>query len=156
MEIRNMPGEVVDQIAKLQSISLCSNLPGQVVTFCMVNPPREGDPSYELYVSERDHIMSELRARAKILSEGLNGIPGIHCTRIAGAMYAFPRVTVPNGKNDDQYCFDLLEATGLCVVPGSGFGQLPGTHHFRTTILPETAQIHEFVEKLAGFQASYK
>jgi alanine transaminase len=51
---------------------------------------------------------------------------------------------------------DLLEATGLYVVPGSGFGQLPGTHHFRTTILPETAQIHEFVEKLGAFQASYR
>jgi aspartate/methionine/tyrosine aminotransferase len=156
MEIRNMPDEVVEQITKLQSISLCSNLPGQVVTYCMVKPPREGDPSYALYIEERDHIMSELRSRARILAEGLNGIPGIHCTRIAGAMYAFPRVTVPGGKSDDQYCFDLLEATGLCVVPGSGFGQLPGTHHFRTTILPETAQIHEFVEKLGEFQASYK
>jgi aspartate/methionine/tyrosine aminotransferase len=156
MEIRNMPGEVVEQITKLQSISLCSNLPGQVVTYCMVSPPREGDPSFSLYVAERDHIMSELRSRATILAEGLNSIPGIHCTRIAGAMYAFPRVTVPGGKTDDQYCLDLLEETGLCVVPGSGFGQLPGTHHFRTTILPETAQIHEFVEKLDGFQASYK
>jgi aspartate/methionine/tyrosine aminotransferase len=156
MEIRNLPDEVVEQIEKLQSVSLCSNLPGQVVTYCMVTPPREGEPSYPLYVAERDHIMTELRERAKILAEGLNGIPGIHCTRIAGAMYAFPRVAVPAGKTDDQYCFDLLEATGLCVVPGSGFGQLPGTHHFRTTILPETAQIHEFVEKLAHFQASYK
>jgi len=156
MEIRNLPGEVVEQIEKLQSVSLCSNLPGQVVAYCMVTPPTEGEPSYELYVSERDHIMSELRFRAQILAEGLNAIPGIHCTRIAGAMYAFPRVAVPEGKTDDQYCYDLLEATGLCVVPGSGFGQLPGTHHFRTTILPETAQIHEFVEKLGRFQASYK
>jgi Aspartate/tyrosine/aromatic aminotransferase len=156
MEIRNVPGEVVAQIAKLQSISLCSNLPGQVVTYCMVTPPVGGDPSYPLYVSERDHIMSELRSRAKILAEGLNGIPGIHCTRIAGAMYAFPKVEIPGGKSDDQYCLDLLEKTGLCVVPGSGFGQLPGTHHFRTTILPETAQIYEFIEKLSDFQAKYK
>jgi aspartate/methionine/tyrosine aminotransferase len=156
MEIRNLPDEVVDQIAKLQSVSLCSNLPGQVVTYCMVNPPREGEPSHPLYIAERDHIMSELRSRAKILAEGLNGIPGIHCTRIAGAMYAFPRLSLPPGKTDDEYCLDLLEATGICVVPGSGFGQLPGTHHFRTTILPETALIHEFVEKLGAFHASYK
>ena len=156
MEIRNLPGEVVEQIEKLQSVSLCSNLPGQVVAYCMVTPPEAGEPSYGLYVSERDHIMSELRSRAEILAGGMNAIPGIHCTRIAGAMYAFPRIQLPEGKTDDQYCYDLLEATGLCVVPGSGFGQLPGTHHFRTTILPETAQIHEFVEKLAGFQASYE
>ena len=30
-----------------------------------------------------------------------------------------------------MYCFDLLESTGICVVPGSGFGQKPGTFHFR-------------------------
>ncbi|MGA2547636.1 MAG: aminotransferase class I/II-fold pyridoxal phosphate-dependent enzyme [Rectinemataceae bacterium] len=156
MEIRNVPGEVVDQIAKLQSISLCSNLPGQVVTYCMVTPPAEGSPSRELYVAERDHIMSELRARAAILAAGLNGIPGIHCTRIAGAMYAFPRISLPADRTDDAYCLDLLEATGICVVPGSGFGQMPGTHHFRTTILPETALIYDFVEKLGEFQASYK
>lgn len=32
---------------------------------------------------------------------------------------------------DTMYCFDLLESTGICVVPGSGFGQQPGTYHFR-------------------------
>ena len=156
MEIRNMPGEVIDQITKLQSISLCSNLPGQVVTYCMVTPPAEGRPSHDLYVAERDHIMSELRSRAAILAEGLNGIPGIRCTRIAGAMYAFPRISLPAGRTDDEYCLSLLEETGICVVPGSGFGQMPGTHHFRTTILPETALIREFVEKLGEFQARYR
>ena len=155
MEIRNVPGEVLDQIAKLQSISLCSNLPGQVVTYCMVTPPAPGSPSHELYVLERDHIMSELRSRAGILAAGLNGIPGINCTRIAGAMYAFPRLTLSAGRTDDSYCLELLEATGICVVPGTGFGQMPGTHHFRTTILPETALIHEFVEKLGLFHAKH-
>ncbi len=33
---------------------------------------------------------------------------------------------------DVFYAFHLLEATGICVVPGSGFGQLPGTFHFRS------------------------
>jgi aspartate/methionine/tyrosine aminotransferase len=60
------------------------------------------------------------------------------------------------GRTDDAYCLDLLEATGICVVPGSGFGQMPGTHHFRTTILPETALIYDFVEKLGEFHAGYK
>ena len=34
-------------------------------------------------------------------------------------------------KPDAMYCFQLLEETGICVVPGSGFGQREGTHHFR-------------------------
>jgi len=34
-------------------------------------------------------------------------------------------------KPDVMYCFELLEETGICVVPGSGFGQKDGTYHFR-------------------------
>lgn len=32
---------------------------------------------------------------------------------------------------DWLYCKELLEATGIVVVPGSGFGQKEGTYHFR-------------------------
>lgn len=80
-------------------------------------------------------------------------------------MYLFPTVRLPEkaiqaakdaGKNpDDFYCLRLLDATGICVVPGSGFGQKPGTLHFRTTFLaPGTDWItrwtkfhHEFMDK---------
>ena len=53
-----------------------------------------------------------------------------------GSMYLFPTIEVPEkaikaaeeeGKRpDDFYCLKLLDATGICVVPGSGFGQKPG------------------------------
>lgn len=36
---------------------------------------------------------------------------------------------------DMFYCMKLLEETGICVVPGSGFGQREGTYHFRYHIL---------------------
>ena len=51
---------------------------------------------------------------------------------------------------------DLLEHTGICVVAGSGFGQIPGTAHFRTTILPPTSRIRAVVERLAAFHATYR
>lgn len=61
-------------------------------------------------------------------------------------MYAFPRIYLPEkaikaaeaaGQTPDSfYCFALLEETGICAVPGSGFREEPGTYHFRTTILP--------------------
>lgn len=36
------------------------------------------------------------------------------------------------GKAPDfLYAYELLEEKGLCVVPGSGFGQREGTYHFR-------------------------
>jgi alanine transaminase len=49
----------------------------------------------------------------------------------------------------------LLEETGICVVPGSGFGQQPGTFHFRTTFLPPQEEIEELVKKLKAFHLSY-
>lgn len=108
-----------------------------------------------MYAQERDGVLGELRARAALLAEGLNRIDGIQCNVVAGAMYAFPRVTLPPGRTDEEYCMALLEETGICVVPGTGFGQVPGTAHFRTTILPPTDRIRTVVEKLASFHASF-
>ena len=60
-------------------------------------------------------------------------------------MYLFPTITMPQKaveaakkegrKTDEFYTSRLLDATGVCVVPGSGFGQREGTLHFRTTFL---------------------
>jgi aspartate/methionine/tyrosine aminotransferase len=155
MEVRNVPADVVAQITKLQSVSLCANLTGQVATYCMVRPPAPGEPSYELYARERDGVLGELKQRAVLLAEGLNRIAGIQCNVVAGAMYAFPRISLPVGRSDADYCMALLEQTGICVVPGTGFGQIPGTAHFRTTILPPTHQIEIVVERLAAFHAAY-
>jgi aspartate/methionine/tyrosine aminotransferase len=147
-EYRNVPADVAAQILKLQSVCLCSNLAGQVATYAMVHPPKPGDPSYELYNHEKTGILEELRLRAALLAEGLNKIDGISCNAIDGAMYAFPSILLPSGVTDEEYCMALLEETGICVVPGSGFGQVAGTAHFRTTILPPTEKIRQVVEKL--------
>lgn len=38
---------------------------------------------------------------------------------------------------DMFYCMTLLEETGICLVPGSGFGQKDDTYHFRFVIVSE-------------------
>ena len=156
MEVRNVPEEVIAQITKLQSVALCANLPGQVLTSLMVSPPVAGEPSYRLFDEERNAILSELGKRAKMMEEGLNRIPGIHCQPIDGAMYAYPSLSLPAGRTDEEYCMTLLEATGVCVVPGSGFGQKPGTAHFRTTILPPTSQIEHVIDAIAAFHLQWR
>jgi alanine transaminase len=80
-------------------------------------------------------------------------------------MYAFPRIELPakaiahaKSKNmapDAFYCFQLLEKTGICVVPGSGFKQQPGTYHLRTTILPPIDQMKAMVERFRTFHLSF-
>jgi len=154
-ECRNVPREVLDEITKLQSVSLCANSVGQVVTYLLVRPPRPGDPSHPLYQEERAAILEALRQKAGIVERGLNRVEGIHCNPVTGAMYAFPRIELPPGVSDAEYCMALLEETGICVVPGSGFGQAPGTWHFRTTILPPLDRIEAVVEKLAAFHRRF-
>ena len=154
-ECRNVPEDVLEEITKLQSISLCANSVGQVVTYLLVRPPRPGDPSFALHEKERSGILDDLRRKAAIVADGLNAANGITCQLVAGAMYAFPRITLPPGVTDSDYCLALLEETGICVVPGSGFGQAPGTAHFRTTILPPIDRIGAVVKKIAEFHVSF-
>jgi len=155
-EFRNVPDNVAAQILKLQSVSLCANLAGQVATYAMVCPPKPGMPSYPRYAAEKEAILSTLKQRAILLAEGLNRIEGITCNLIAGAMYAFPSITLPPGRTDFDYALALLEQTGICVVPGSGFGQAEGTAHFRTTILPPIEQIQKVVVALGEFHGHYR
>ncbi len=173
LELRNIPDDVLGEFIKLQSISLCANVPGQLATYLMVSPPQPGDESYARYVEERDAILAELKAKAEILAEGINTIPGMSLDMPQGALYAFVRLELPAPPDvdpettsdteraasaawhDAQYCLALLEETGICVVPGAGFGQLPGTLHFRTTFLPPRDEIHEMVSQLRAFHARY-
>jgi aspartate/methionine/tyrosine aminotransferase len=172
-EFRNIPQDVMVELVKLQSISLCANVVGQITTHLMVAPPQPGDESYATYVRERDAILGELKAKADILGTQVNKIPGMSLESPQGAMYAFVKFELPadpsvnlSAMNTDQrreyearrdfdYCMTLLEETGICVVPGSGFGQLPGTFHFRTTFLPPKDEIEEFVQKLKEFHLGY-
>lgn len=113
----------------------------QVVVDCVVNPPQPGEPSYELFVTEKENFLQGLKIKAKMVTEILNTIPGMSCNEVQGAMYAFPRIYLPpkaievakklGYEPDEFYVYELLENTGICIMPGSGFGQKPGTYHFR-------------------------
>ena len=48
-----------------------------------------------------------------------------------------------------------MDATGICTVPGSGFGQEDGTFHFRTTFLPQEDKIDKVLDTMKDFQAAF-
>lgn len=144
-ELVGFAPEVVEQIYKFVSISLCAPVVGQCLVEMMVNPPKEGEESYELYKKEYDSIFAGLQKRATALYEAFKEMEGVECNEPQGSMYLFPTINLPSKalkkaeeekrKPDEFYAFRLLEATGVCIVPGSGFGQKEGTLHFRTTFL---------------------
>jgi len=145
-ELHNFDPEVQQQIYKLASINLCPPISGQIVVDLMVNPPKPESASYESFQAEFKAIYEGLRSRALSLKDAFNKMQGVQCQSPEGAMYLFPQlVDIPEkakqaaekaGKKiDEYYCMRMLEAVGVCVIPGSGFGQKNGTWHYRTTFL---------------------
>lgn len=49
---------------------------------------------------------------------------------------------------DTLYAVSLLEETGICVIPASGFGQEEGRFGFRTTFLPSEDEMVRVVEAI--------
>lgn len=78
-ELCGFDPEVVDQIYKFVSISLCAPVIGQCLVELMVNPPKEGEPSYELYKQEWDSIFAGLKRRATALYEAFKEMEGVEC-----------------------------------------------------------------------------
>ena len=164
-ELLGFDRPMVDEFYKCASISLCPNTAGQFTTGLMVNPPKVGSPSYARYATERDATYDSLKLRANQVIQALNALEGVSCNAAEGAMYAFPRITLSDKavrqaqarkmQPDAYYCTLLLERTGILVVPGSGFGQVEGTWHFRTTFLPPPDQIAAFCQKLTEFHSDF-
>jgi hypothetical protein len=60
----------------------------------MTNPPVKGEPSFELYQKEKDHILSTFREIGAKWVKELNHIPGINCSIVEGGPVVFPRVGI--------------------------------------------------------------
>jgi len=164
-EAVNLDTEVRVHLNKSIAAKLCPTVSGQSAMDVVVNPPVEGEQSYEQFIKEKNQVLGDLALKAKLTSETLNSMEGISCNEVMGAMYAFPRLHLPQraveaaqaeGKAPDVfYCFQLLEEAGICVVPGSGFGQKEGTHHFRMTILPMVPDLRDMLAKLKDFHLKF-
>jgi alanine-synthesizing transaminase len=86
----------------------------------------------------QDHLIdvnARLRARRDLTVNSCNAIPRMSCVPPRGAFYAFPRIDIPEG--DDVFVKELLLQKHVLVVHGSGFGQKPGSQHFRIVFLPD-------------------
>jgi alanine transaminase len=162
LELLNFPQDVFQAFVKLPSINLCPNLMGQLMMDLIVKPPQPGEASHAAYKKEYDTLFAGLLRRAKALPEQLRKVPGITCNDIEGAMYAFPRIRLPQryideakakGKAPDAvWCMGLVEQEGVVTIPGSGFGQKEGTYHFRTTILPPDADMADVAKRIDAYQ----
>ena len=138
--------DVLAAMTKLAEGRLCSTMPMQRAVVAALTGDRSHQPVFR----------SALRERANLVYTRANAIPGISSTRPSAAFYAMPKVELPPGKTDADFVIDLVHATGVLCVHGSGFGMDPADGYFRMVTLAPPDQLNEIWDLIAGFTAGYK
>ena len=105
-----------------------------------------------------DPMVAAFKERARVITEGLNRIPGVKCLAPAGAFYSFPdcreaikrlhaagRISAPT----DLALCDYLLAQPLAVaaVPGSAFG---ADGYLRVSFATSMENIRKAIERMAS------
>jgi alanine-synthesizing transaminase len=100
----------------------------------------------------QDHIVEmreKLRRRADITIDWAKRTPRVKLAAPKGAFYAHPTVEIP--EDDLTFVTDLLKQKHVLVVHGSGFGEKPGTRHFRIVFLPQEPVLSAAYEAITEF-----
>lgn len=133
----------IEAMNKILRARICANHPLQFA----VKPALEGS---QAHLAE---VRAKLRRRRDLTHRMLNDVPGLSCVKPLGAFYAFPRLEIT--ESDDRFVQELIKATGVVVVPGNGFGEAPGTRHFRVVFLPPEDVLKKAYERIGEFFAAF-
>ena len=136
-------------IVELTSMRLCSNALAQLV----IPAAMEDMETPAAMVRPGGRIYEQRQATV----DALKDIPGLSFVKNVAAFYMFPRLDAQkfNITSDKVFARDLLRATNILVVPGSGFDwQEPD--HFRLVMLPEAPQLREAMTRMGNFLENYR
>jgi aspartate/methionine/tyrosine aminotransferase len=132
-----------ESVSKESRIRLCTNTPVQKAGIAALQGP-------QTHIKE---MVEKLRRRRDYAWKRLTEIEGISCTQPQGAFYLFPRIQEvgQRWKTDFEFVLDVLEATGILFVHGSGFCSTYGVGHARAVFLPPLEILELALDKLENF-----
>ena len=135
-------------IIQLTSMRLCSNALAQLV----IPAALEDMETPASMVRPGGRYFEQRKATLEVLDT----IDGISYIKNVAAFYLFPKLDVKKFgiTNDKQFAGDLLRATNILVVPGSGFDWAE-PDHFRLVMLPEAQKLRQAMTRLGNFLDSY-
>jgi alanine-synthesizing transaminase len=129
----------IEGIHRLLRARLCANHPEQYA----IKPALEGPQDHLIEVRRK------LRSRRDLTQKWCETTPRVSCVAPRGAFYAFPRIDIP--ESDEIFVKELIRQKHVMVVHGSGFGQKPGTQHFRIVFLPNEKTLATAYVGIADF-----
>ena len=135
-------------IIQLTSMRLCSNALAQLV----IPAALEDMETPASMVRPGGRYFEQRKATCDVLDT----VDGISYVKNRAAFYLFPRLDVEKFgiTNDKVFARDLLKATNILIVPGSGFDWAE-PDHFRIVMLPEAPQLKEAMIRLGHFLDGY-
>jgi alanine-synthesizing transaminase len=135
--------ELRESIEKQCRIRLCANTPVQKAGAAALDGPQDHIKGY----------VEKLKQRRDYAYKRLNEIEGVSTTKPDGAFYIFPKIEGigTRWKTDFEFVIELLKATGVLVVNGSGFDPIYGAGHVRIVFLPPIEILTEAFDKIEQF-----
>ena len=136
-------------IVELTSMRLCSNALAQLV----IPAAMEDMETPASMIRPGGRIYEQRQATIDVLKD----IPGLSFVKNVAAFYMFPQLDTKkfNITSDKVFARDLLRATNILVVPGSGF-DWKEPDHFRLVLLPEADQLRDAMIRMGNFLESYR
>lgn len=126
-------------VHRLLRARLCANHPEQYAIKAALEGPQ-------------DHLVEvrrKLRSRRDLTQKWCESTPRVSCVAPRGAFYAYPKIDIP--ESDEIFVKELIRQKHVMVVHGSGFGQKPGTQHFRIVFLPDEQTLTKAYAGIAEF-----
>lgn len=145
---RHLTEEYRKGVVKLTSMRLCANTLGQMVIPAaledMETPAAMVRPGGRIYEQRKATI------------EELKKIDGLSFVKNSGAFYIFPKLDIRKFQitDDKKFARDLLYATNILLVPGSGF-DWNAPDHFRIVMLPDKEVLSDAVRRIGNFLDGY-
>ena len=135
-------------IVQLTSLRLCSNALAQLV----IPAALEDAQTPAAMVRPGGRLYEQRKATLDVLKD----IDGVSFVKNVAAFYLFPKLDAKKfGITDDKkFAGDLLRATNILVVPGSGF-DWPEPDHLRLVMLPEPHILRDAMIRLGNFLDGY-
>ena len=141
--------DYIEGLNMLANLKLGSNVPGQWA----IQTALGGYQSINDLIKEG----GRLRRQRDLAYELITAIPGVTCVKPQAALYMFPRLDPEMYpiEDDRQFFMEVLRATRVMLVQGSGFNY-PDNQHFRIVFLPHEDDLREATGRLAAFLAQYR
>jgi alanine-synthesizing transaminase len=129
-------------------IRICANTPVQIAATAALTGPQDMVKG----------IVDRLKQRRDYSWKRLNEMEGVSTTKPEGAFYIFPKIhgVGTAWKTDMDFVVDLLKATGVLIVNGSGFDPVYGKGHARIVFLPPIAELEQAYNAMEDFMKKHR